>query len=385
MSPGPLKLGAIAITVIIAIPIILGYGLASEDTEVQREVVTSTTNLSDMILNSSTDYYMTYSGPENNSSVFDSYSGSITSPDYISTGTNPTSLPIYTETANRTIVSYTPGATTEQSQTGTTDTETTSRYGEQVTISGSPNAIGFRTAAGALPSDPSITSPLNAYELSPTVMMSLYCAPSTGVPSARVFVDGAQDPTVYNVGNALIIVVNNGDSYTIHYTNFSTNSVTVWEDVTSFYLWTGVTTYTIYYSDSSEDYTGLNTFTTSGYTYYVADIYYYPIGESTLAHVRNSNITGTSAYPAAFHIFQGSDRVSCFDSTYYTSTPSLDLIAASIDHINVYGLNYRGQGYPDASCTLNVATGTSLSIDTDEFDYTASASSGSFSFFKKVT
>ena len=121
------SIAAVALTLIIIVPIGLGFGLASEDEEVEKTIVTDSSSISDMILNSSTNYYMAFNGPDNNSNLFDIGRGVLVSPDYLSTGTTPTSLPIYERSYGAsTQVSYTNTVTNGPSaSTGTATTTTT--------------------------------------------------------------------------------------------------------------------------------------------------------------------------------------------------------------------------------------------------------------------
>lgn len=98
----PLKAGAIALTLIIAVPIILGYGLASEENEVDVDVTTANGSLSDIVLNSTTPYYVTYGGANNNNAFLRTYIAqgntysALTNPNYNQTSTTTyTYTPIY--------------------------------------------------------------------------------------------------------------------------------------------------------------------------------------------------------------------------------------------------------------------------------------------------
>lgn len=88
---------ATAIILIIAIPILAGYAFASETTQKTQLTEDSTVNVSDLLLNSSSYYYVDYSGPQNNSLLLEgdgSNSYTFTAPAYISTGTTETSIPL---------------------------------------------------------------------------------------------------------------------------------------------------------------------------------------------------------------------------------------------------------------------------------------------------
>lgn len=98
-------LAAIGLTLVIVIPIGLGYVLALEETESQVWQSSGGSSLSDMLLNSETPYYTDYTGPSNNSQmVLTKYSPGagtwteIGAPDYVTVGTTYTSIPEYSET-----------------------------------------------------------------------------------------------------------------------------------------------------------------------------------------------------------------------------------------------------------------------------------------------
>jgi hypothetical protein len=96
-------LGAIALTLVICVPIGLGYLLAVDEEMEEGWQTSDQYNISDMLLNSTTDYYMTYTGPGNNSTLIQSIyypSGGVTetqqvAPSYVKVGTTYTSLPTY--------------------------------------------------------------------------------------------------------------------------------------------------------------------------------------------------------------------------------------------------------------------------------------------------
>ena len=94
-------LAAIALTLIIAVPIGLGYGLASHDVPYTSWDTSDSINVSNSILNSSTPYFSEYAGPANNSTLIrerlvtgGGYESSIISPAYVTTGSTATSLPL---------------------------------------------------------------------------------------------------------------------------------------------------------------------------------------------------------------------------------------------------------------------------------------------------
>lgn len=126
-----LKLGAIALTLIIAVPLCLGYSLASEDEEVERDIITSTNNMSEAILNATTEYYIDYNGPDNNSSLVKTSTGAIITPNYAEQGTNPTSMPVYTTVANSGTLNA--GGTYQTSSTSVTSSHTYGTVGNPST------------------------------------------------------------------------------------------------------------------------------------------------------------------------------------------------------------------------------------------------------------
>lgn len=99
-------LAAIALTVIIAVPILLGYGLASDEVEYTKTSESDVTSITDALLNNTSDYYIDYSKTNNNSGMLqrvttqgDSYY-IYQSPDYVSVGSNYTSIPAYETTSH---------------------------------------------------------------------------------------------------------------------------------------------------------------------------------------------------------------------------------------------------------------------------------------------
>lgn len=98
----PKALAAIALTLIIAAPICLGYAMASENTTYTEWQTESNPNLSNQILNWETPIYSTYDGPNNNLYLQD-MSGTPPIyirlvPSYNQVSANATSLPEYTTT-----------------------------------------------------------------------------------------------------------------------------------------------------------------------------------------------------------------------------------------------------------------------------------------------
>lgn len=84
---------AIGLTLIIAVPIGMGYVLSMEEESGVAWETTSQTKISDMLLNHSTPYYGSYKGTTNNSTLF--ASGTVYAPDYTTVTETYSPLPIY--------------------------------------------------------------------------------------------------------------------------------------------------------------------------------------------------------------------------------------------------------------------------------------------------
>ena len=63
------QLGAIALTLIVACPIAIGYMLSLEDEDVDGWTVSESVNVSDLMLNATKDSYMKYTGVSNNNNI----------------------------------------------------------------------------------------------------------------------------------------------------------------------------------------------------------------------------------------------------------------------------------------------------------------------------
>lgn len=117
----PKALAAIALTLIVAMPILMGYAMASEDVPYTDWEAESNVNLSNTILNSSTPYTIENMGPTNNSKLLQSWTfpeQGVTeyhsvAPDYRLVSDNYSSIPEYT--ASDTQVTLTAGTTTTYS------------------------------------------------------------------------------------------------------------------------------------------------------------------------------------------------------------------------------------------------------------------------------
>ena len=113
----PKALAAIALTLIVAVPIIMGYAMASEDVPYTDWEAESNVNLSNTILNSSTPYTIENMGPTNNSKLLQSWTfpgQGVTeyhsvAPDYRLVSDNYSSIPEYT--TSDTQVTLTAGTT----------------------------------------------------------------------------------------------------------------------------------------------------------------------------------------------------------------------------------------------------------------------------------
>ena len=97
------RVSAVALTLIVVVPIMIGYAMAFEETESTVYETTDQTNITGMILNASTPYYTTSYSPVNNSQLIvkATYIGSgvtettVRSPAYQSITSTYTSLPVY--------------------------------------------------------------------------------------------------------------------------------------------------------------------------------------------------------------------------------------------------------------------------------------------------
>lgn len=96
----PKAIAAIALTLIIIVPIGMGYALATEDHEVQVVSTTASHNISDSMLNAEASYYRSSTTAANNAELLtQSSSGvySVSSPNYVTTSSTYSSLPVYTQ------------------------------------------------------------------------------------------------------------------------------------------------------------------------------------------------------------------------------------------------------------------------------------------------
>lgn len=115
----PKGAAAIALTIIIVCPIILGYALASEDNEVTQDKDTDFVSLTDMLFNARSDYFVDYSKVNNNSDMLQRITTqgntyyTYKSPDYVSVGDNYSSLPAWTTTSYDEIFPSSPDFTTQ--------------------------------------------------------------------------------------------------------------------------------------------------------------------------------------------------------------------------------------------------------------------------------
>lgn len=120
-------IGAIALTLMIAVPILLGYALATEDVESTVWVQDSTANITDTLNNTETPYFTSYIAPQNNKSLLQSqyYSGGgvtewhLVAPAYNSISSNYSSLPEYTTSTDSFSLSADASGTVSMSSGGT--------------------------------------------------------------------------------------------------------------------------------------------------------------------------------------------------------------------------------------------------------------------------
>ena len=89
-------LAAIALTLIIAMPVGIGFLTAVHQEETDSWQTTSSSKISDLMLNHQTPYYGSYKGTSNNASLWKD--GAIVSPEYVTATSSFTSLPIYEQT-----------------------------------------------------------------------------------------------------------------------------------------------------------------------------------------------------------------------------------------------------------------------------------------------
>lgn len=114
----PKGAAAIALTIIIVCPIVLGYALASDDREVTQDKDTDFFSLTDTLFNARSDYFIDYNKVNNNSDMIQRITAqgntyyTFTSPDYVSVGDNYSSLPAYTTTSYDSIFPSSPDFTT---------------------------------------------------------------------------------------------------------------------------------------------------------------------------------------------------------------------------------------------------------------------------------
>lgn len=83
------KLAVVAMILMVVVPIGLGYALSVEETDKEVWNVSQSVNVSDLLLNSSTDYYGTFTGTTNNTSV------NGVAPQYVAVGSTVSSYPYY--------------------------------------------------------------------------------------------------------------------------------------------------------------------------------------------------------------------------------------------------------------------------------------------------
>ena len=111
------KIAAIAITLIVAVPILMGYALSFEEETYESYESTQTDNVTDLINNYNEPIYSKYTGSSNNQALWASvrwngtsvYQPSLVSPKYLSVGDKPTPLPIMAAESKTITVTYNEG------------------------------------------------------------------------------------------------------------------------------------------------------------------------------------------------------------------------------------------------------------------------------------
>ena len=100
-------MAAIALMLIVAVPLLLGFALNYEQTEKTAWQSTQTVNLTETLLNSSTPYYSTYNGPNNNQDLLlmelrsdDTTYTYLNPPGYNSVSENPSTIPYMNSAAS---------------------------------------------------------------------------------------------------------------------------------------------------------------------------------------------------------------------------------------------------------------------------------------------
>lgn len=101
---------AIAVLAMVVVPIGAGYCLSMEEVDRTGWRTTQEYNITDRILNTDLPYYLPVSSPINNGLLLDN--GGFTSPDYVTIGNTPSSIPVYSTQKSRLDASGTTIATT---------------------------------------------------------------------------------------------------------------------------------------------------------------------------------------------------------------------------------------------------------------------------------
>ena len=91
------KFLAVAVLAMVIIPIGMGYVLAFDEVEKDGWRTVDQYNLSDRLLNSELPYYLRSTSPINNGMLLDG--NRVDSPEYVSVGSTPSSIPVYTTTS----------------------------------------------------------------------------------------------------------------------------------------------------------------------------------------------------------------------------------------------------------------------------------------------
>lgn len=115
----PKGIAAVSLILIIACPIILGYALASHDTEVTVEKDADSTPLTDLLFNAQSDYYIDYTKVNNNADMIQRITAqgntyyTYVSPDYVKVSDNYSSIPAYTTTSHDVVFPSSPDYATQ--------------------------------------------------------------------------------------------------------------------------------------------------------------------------------------------------------------------------------------------------------------------------------
>lgn len=210
-----MQITAVVVMVAIIMPIGLGYLMAVEEVERTGWESTTTANLTDLMLNSETEYYTVSNVPLNNAEIFVNGSNLMV-PDYVSLGSTATSLPKYTTVSTGVSASksnqYLTGTNTitPSADVGAIVIDADGRvrvsvgsintvYPDTVTIQsyGGRVYVNDRSAASGTLSDVTITLTVDSGYTAPVESFNFvdlpsgdYAFASTGYSVARIVADG---------------------------------------------------------------------------------------------------------------------------------------------------------------------------------------------------